>query len=361
MEDAILYVRVSSKEQEKEGYSLDAQEKLGEEYALRHNLKIVKRWKVSESAWKEDRDAFNNMLDYAKKHDEVKHIIFDVADRMTRNDMDKIHIYTLIKLHNKRVHFSRSNKTIDKYSGSEDEFMLDIEVAVAKKMSNDISRKTKMGMTEKAEQGLYPSYAPLGYKNNLLTHLIEIEESEACYIRKAFLMMASGAYSLQMIADILFKEGFRGRKGNRVGKSTIDSLLRNQVYYGAFNWNGKIFQGSHELIVSKEMFDKVQDILSGNFHTRGNKKEFHFNNLILCGICGCKVSGEEKKNRYKYYHCTFSKGRHPEYSYVREEELMRLFEKPVRSVAINNKIAAWLLDVIYKDKNSSIFSDKILN
>jgi len=59
---ALLYVRVSSKEQEKEGYSLDAQEKLGEDYAHRNSLKIIKRWKVSESAWREERDAFNEML-----------------------------------------------------------------------------------------------------------------------------------------------------------------------------------------------------------------------------------------------------------------------------------------------------------
>ena len=149
MNKSLLYVRVSSKEQEKEGYSLDAQEKLGEEYAIRNNLKIIKRWKVSESAWQTDRGAFSEMISYAKKHDHVKNIIFDVPDRMTRNDMDKIRIYTLIKIHGKKIHFSRSNKTIDKDSGSEDEFMLDIEVAVAKKMSNDISRKTRMGCLKK--------------------------------------------------------------------------------------------------------------------------------------------------------------------------------------------------------------------
>jgi hypothetical protein len=62
---------------------------------------------------------------------------------------------------------------LTKNSGSEEEFMLDIEVAVAKKQSNDISRKAKMGMLEKAEQGLYPSVTPIGYKNNRLTYLID--------------------------------------------------------------------------------------------------------------------------------------------------------------------------------------------
>lgn len=244
MNSSLLYVRVSSKEQEKEGYSLDAQEKLGDDYALRNNLNIVKRWKVSESAWKEDRDSFSEMLEYAKKHEEVKHIIFDVTDRMTRNDMDKIKIYTLIKLYDKTIHFSRSNKTINKYSGSEDEFMLDIEVAVAKKMSNDISRKTKMGMQEKAEQGLYPSNAPLGYRNNRLTHLIDVDEQIAPYVKRAFSLMASGSYSLSMLVNALYNEGFRGKKGNRIGKSAIDHFLKNPIYYGAFRWKKQLRQGS---------------------------------------------------------------------------------------------------------------------
>ena len=142
---ALLYIRVSSKAQE-DGYSLDAQEKLGHDYAQRKGLEIVKHWKVWESAWKADRQSFNQLVEYAKRHDEIKHIIFDVTDRMTRNDFDKMKIYTLIKEFGKTVHFSRTGKIHDRNSGSDDEFMFDIEVAVAKKMSNDISRKTKMGL-----------------------------------------------------------------------------------------------------------------------------------------------------------------------------------------------------------------------
>jgi site-specific DNA recombinase len=101
LNNALLYVRVSSAEQEKEGYSLDAQERLGHEYAARKGLAIVKTWKMSESAWRSERDAFNQMIEYAKRHLEAAHIIFDVTDRMTRNDFDKLKIYTLIKEHGK--------------------------------------------------------------------------------------------------------------------------------------------------------------------------------------------------------------------------------------------------------------------
>ena len=167
MQKAVIYLRVSSKGQEENGFSLDAQEKLAIEYATKHRLKVVKIWKGAESAWgKIERQNFSEMLSYMKKHSDVRHVIFDVLDRMTRNDVDKIKIAELVKEYDKVIHFSRDNKIYSRESSSDDEFMLDVQVAVAKKMSNDISRKTTMGMIEKAEQGIYPSCAPIGYLNN---------------------------------------------------------------------------------------------------------------------------------------------------------------------------------------------------
>lgn len=343
---ALLYVRVSSKEQEKEGYSLDAQEKLGEDYARRNNLAILKRWKVSESAWKEEREAFNAMIDYSKKHENIKHIIFDVTDRMTRNDMDKIKICTLVKYHDKTIHFSRSNKKIDKNSGSEDLFMLDIEVAVAKKMSNDISRKTKMGMLEKAEQGLFPSNAPLGYKNNPLTHLLDIDEVKAPYIQRAFSLIGTGSYSIDMVREVLYREGFRGKLDNKVGKSAIDHILKNPIYYGAFRWNDKMYQGSHAPLISKDLFDTVQAVLSGKYRPYKHKHNFAFNNLLRCGICDCSVLGELRKGRYTYYHCSFSKGRHKGIEYVRQELLAEMFKPSLQAITINNDLGEWLKEAI---------------
>jgi DNA invertase Pin-like site-specific DNA recombinase len=108
MEEAILYLRVSSKGQE-DNYSLDAQEKLRLEYAKKNNLNIAKMWRGAGSAWdKGERQNFKQMLDYAKKHKNVKHIIFDILDRMTRNDFDKIKVKDLINNYGKIVHFSRT-------------------------------------------------------------------------------------------------------------------------------------------------------------------------------------------------------------------------------------------------------------
>ncbi|RKX22164.1 MAG: hypothetical protein DRP35_02645 [Candidatus Zixiibacteriota bacterium] len=349
---ALLYLRVSSKEQEKEGYSLDAQEKLGKEYAIKNNLEIVRIWKGSESAWKKERTFFNQMVDFCKKHRDVKHIIFDITDRMTRNDFDKLKINTLIKDFDKTIHFSRTNKIIDKNSGSDVEFMFDIEVAVAKKMSNDISRKAKMGMLEKAEQGEYPSTAPIGYFNNKETQLVEIDLDRAPFIKMAFENMSTGNYSLSTLVEKIYSDGLRTKKNFKVTKSTLAHLLKNPFYYGCFFWKGKLYNGIHNPIISKQMYDNVQRILSGKGHSfKTNKNGFVFNNLIKCGECGCKVLGERKKEKYIYYHCTFSKGRHNGgNAYLKEDRLAVLFEDSVRKVTISSEKVKWAKNILKVSK-----------
>ncbi len=339
MNQALLYVRVSSKEQEQEGYSLDAQEKMGYEYAHRKNFKIIKLWKVAESAWKQERKAFGQMVDYALRHPEIEHIIFDVLDRMTRNDFDKLKIHGLVREHGKTIHFSRSNKIMNRDSGPDDEFMFDIEVAVAKKLSNDISRKASMGMREKAEQGSFPSVAPMGYVNNLLTHQIDVDPERAPHIKKIFALMATGAHSLASIREILTQEGLRSRKGNTIGKTGIAHFLNNPIYYGAFRWSGRFYKGIHEPLITKYLFDKAQAVMHGKSHPSTSKKRFVFNGLLRCGICGCRVLGETKKGRFTYYHCTFSKGRHEGKGYFREHRLVELLAEPIKKITLSKDMA----------------------
>ncbi|TLD42754.1 MAG: cassette chromosome recombinase B [Candidatus Jettenia ecosi] len=95
---------------------------------------------------------------------------------------------------------------------------------------------------------------------------------------------------------------------------------------------------------TKKIFDKVQNILTGKFHPHKSGKVFYFNNLIKCGVCSCKFLGEEKKNKYKYYHRTFSKGRHPGSEYIREERLAEMFEEPIKRITLNDEIAEWLME-----------------
>ncbi len=347
MPKALLYLRVSTKEQEREGYSLDAQRKLAHEYTKKHGLEIVKTWEGPESAWgqKTARIKFNQMIDYARQHPEIEHIIFDITDRMTRNDTDKIKINILIQDFGKTIHFSRTNKIYNKNSNSDEFFMLDIEIAVAKKMSADISRKTKMGQKEKAEQGQFPTVAPLGYLNNPQTHLIDVDKERAPYIQKAFTLMSTGSYSLEMLNDLLYKQGLRSKKGNGFSKSSLHRTLHNTFYYGIFTIQGRTYQGVHEPLISQKLFEEVQAVMHGKDRVQPHiqKRGFAFSNLASCQNCGCKVLGEIKKERYVYYHCSYSKGRQKAcVPYITESGMTDIFAESVRSVTLPDEIVGWL-------------------
>ncbi|MFH1619811.1 MAG: recombinase family protein [bacterium] len=348
---ALLYVRVSSTEQE-DGYSLDAQEKLGHNYARVNKLEIVKTWKVAESAWgRKERTAFNQMVDYAKRHPEMEHIIFDITDRLTRNDFDKMKIYDLVKQHDKKIHFSRANKIFDKNASPDEEFMFDIEVAVAKKLSNDISRKSRMGMVEKAEQGWLPTLAPIGYKNNRETAGIDIDAKLAKFVVKAFQLISTGSYSLTMAQEKLDKEGFRTRRGKGIPRNTLYKLIKNPFYYGIFTWKGKTYTGKHTPIISKELYANANKALREDGRPYESRRNFAFANLMRCGVCGCKVLGEIHKGRYIYYHCTFMRGRHEEPCYIPEEKMIGLFEPLVAKISLPAELADWLKEGIRERLN----------
>ncbi len=347
MEKAVVYLRVSSIKQE-DGYSLDAQEKMALEYIQRHNLQLAKSiWKVQESAWgKKDRKNFTEMLDYVKNHKDVNHIIFDVVDRMTRNDYDKIRIIRLIKEHGITVHFSRTGQILNAGNlDSNREFAMDIEVAASKKLSNDISCKTKIGMDEKAEEGVYPSNTPLGYLNKEGT--VEIDPINAPLVKMMFDKVASGAYSLIALEDQMFALGLRHKTRNtKVRKSTLYRILKNPFYYGEFIWGKKRYQGNHTPLVSKTLWDQANAKLSGNHRPYKTKKSFAFKGLLRCGHCDCTILGQIAKGKYTYYRCSFSKGQHKHAGYLLEDDLAAKFESVVDKIVLPAETVTWLKEGI---------------
>ncbi|HBR13963.1 MAG TPA: hypothetical protein DD723_00240 [Candidatus Omnitrophica bacterium] len=113
------------------------------------------------------------------------------------------------------------------------------------------------------------------------------------------------------------------------------------MYYGVFRWKNKSYSGSHEKIITKQLFDEVQNVFERRTKNYKSRKDFAFNNLLNCGECSCKVSGEEKKKRYIYYHCSFSKGRHNGVGYVPENRLAEMFEDSVKGVTMPDDKVDW--------------------
>ena len=88
---AVLWARVSTKEQSEEGYSLDAQVKMLREYATKNNIRILKEFIIPESeSGKQERKKFQEMLQYLRENPKIQHILFEKVDRATRNFKDSV-------------------------------------------------------------------------------------------------------------------------------------------------------------------------------------------------------------------------------------------------------------------------------
>lgn len=239
---AVIYVRVSSKEQEREGFSIPAQKKFLTEYALDRNLKVVKIFEESESAKVAGRTQFKAMLEYLRTHKDVCHLLVEKTDRLYRNLKD----YNLLDptdWPHLTIHLAKENEVLSKDSKSHQKLIHGIKVLMAKNYSDNLSEEVKKGMSEKASQGLYPSCAPIGYVNNRQDHTIEPDPKQAPIIRKGFELASSGQYSLAKLKRILFEQGLRSQRSKaELSKSQMQRILINPIYYGDFLWKGEYFK-----------------------------------------------------------------------------------------------------------------------
>src|SRR6202048_1255533 len=157
---AVIYARVSSKEQEKEGFSIPAQLKLLKEYAAANGLAVAQEYVDVETAKQTGRAAFGEMVAYLRAHPAVR-VLAEKTDRLYRNLKDWVTVDEL----DVEIHFPKEGVVLSRESRSSEKFMHGIKVLMAKTYVDHLSEETRKGMQEKAEQGYWPSFAPLGYQN----------------------------------------------------------------------------------------------------------------------------------------------------------------------------------------------------
>jgi len=175
----------------------------------------------------------------------------------------------------------------------------------------------KRGIRAKCEMGWRPCMPPLGYFTRAATGKqrdVIVDSERAPFIIKMFEMCADGK-SGRHIKQFLMDNDVRTRKDKMVHLSMIYKILKNPFYYGCFEYpagSGSWYQGKHEPLVSKGLFDRVQDQLIVPQKSKWGAKEFPFRRFLICGSCGAQVVGEEKiknlkdgtRKRYVYYHCS---------------------------------------------------------
>jgi site-specific DNA recombinase len=313
---AIIYCRVSSKEQEETGYSLDSQEKLLTEYAIKNNFKIEKVYRISESAsGKQLRKTFDEILRVATKT-KSDAILCEKIDRLTRNLKDAATVDDWIKENlNRAVHFVKENFVLNQQTRAHENLVWDMKVAIARFYTNNLSEEVKKGQKEKLAQGWFPQKPPPGYKTTgdkgHKTHIID--ESKAPMVRKMFELFDTGNYSIGSLADKMHEDGLRNENGKKIGKSSMHRYLSDPFYCGKNRWNGEISDGEQKLLISKELFESVQLKLRryGNSHQYKKYKPV-FQGKIKCMECGSVITWYTKKGHWygfhnKYKKCSFNR------------------------------------------------------
>lgn len=331
---AVIYARVSSDEQQKEGFSIPAQIDLLKNYAKKNNIEVVKIYEESQTAKQAGRAKFNEMLSFLHASKDINTILVEKTDRLYRNFKD----YVLIDENKFEIHLVKENEIIGKNATSHQKFVHGIKVLMAKNFIDNLSEETKKGRLKKAQEGYFIGQVPYGYKK-LDPKTSVIDEEKAPFVRRAFELYAQGDLSLEKVRNILFEEKYIYQPSfPKISKGQLQFILQNINYTGSLKFQDEIYEGRHEAIIPKKLFDDVQKAFKkDNKPLYRNEHNFAFASLLKCAECGCTITAELKKGKYVYYHCTgHDKNCSQKKIYIREEELEKRFDEAVKAIDLND-------------------------
>ena len=330
-----IYIRKSSEESSKQVQSLETQERYCFDLAKNRSLEVVDILKESRSAMNDgNRPVFNLLIERLKKGEANAVIVVDI-DRLARNLIESGFLYKLMET-DVLKEIVTLNKTFSITTGLS---YMAFEFVQATQYSRDLAEKVKRGIQTKLLNGEYPSYAPIGYINR--DRKIYPDQLRAFHIKRAYELYSTNEYSEKKVVNILYQEGFRTRVGNkRVVKSVIHRILTDPVYRGDIRRSGIIYEGVHEGIVSRELFERVQDVLKGKNRAKKYTHEFLYRGYMTCAVCGCKLTAAQKSDKYRYYYCTNGKGLCSEHKdYMTEPEVETLVSNLFGNIIIDKEMA----------------------
>ncbi len=339
----LIYTRKSTDTEDKQVLSLDAQTRALRELASKQGLTIVGEYQEAQSALKPGRPVFARMLGDITSG-KANGIITWKIDRLARNMIDGGNVMELLT-----TGIIKEVVTPEKTHYSNDNILfMSVIFGMANQYSRDLSANVKRGNKEKLLRGMWPNKAPLGYINDRNTKSLILNRQEAYFVRRAFQLYASEEYSLNELTTQLNTEGFRTKSGKPVTVSNMHLLLQKTFYYGVMEWNGEYYPGTHEKLISKELFDQCQKVLRASGKARPQQAEqllFTLRGTLSCALCGCGITAERQKGNH-YYHCTNGKKTCDQKKhFVREEKLEQAVIKEFQKVHFDDELIEILYDL----------------
>ena len=358
MQKFFLYARKSTDVEDKQVLSIEAQITELRAFAKNEGLNIVEELIEKQSAKIPGRPIFNVMLERIEKGD-ANGIISWHPDRLARNSVDggKI-IYLLDCGHILALKFPQFWFE----STPQGKFMLNIAFGQSKYYVDSLSENVKRGMRQKVRRGEYPGLAPFGYFNDPRTKNVAVDKKQAEILRQAFELYVQGNSRLEDVSNFLAQQGITSRNGNHWKRDRISFILSNPFYVGFFRYSKELYEGKHQPVISKKIFDQVQNILKqkGRPHHKTKNEPQAFCGMLKCGTCGMCITGEYRVKRQKngnthdyiYYHCTKkNKAIKCDEPCIRQESLDEQTSFLLQKFSLSEDWATQLTAILEKDKN----------
>ena len=361
-----IYIRVSTEDQAKEGYSLEVQKEYLESFAKRESYEVFKVYcDDGISAYSTRRPALQELLTDAKlrKFDLV--LVYKL-DRFSRNLKDLLNLVD--ELAACGVAFKSATEPFDTTT-SAGKLMFQQLGSFAEFERNRIAERVFPGMLKGVQQGNWQGarYSPYGYRYNKANKLLEIDEQEAKIVKLIFEMCLAGK-SIRFITEYLTKKKYRNRKGNIFSTKLIGDILKNRIYTGKLVWNRHhydknqktkkgyayvknpsvkiiIAQGKHEALISEEDFNLAQEKLKQRrIEIKRKKSDYPLSGILYCAKCNHRylgissISNHRIGEKKRWYRCNG-----PQRSFIKCKN------KAVKAEDIEPKVVA-LIDCLLRSE-----------
>ena len=344
-----IYARKSTDTEDRQVRSIDDQLSELRELAKKENLEVIDTLVEKQTAKIPGRPIFNEMISRIEAG-EASGILCWHPDRLARNSIDGgrlIYLVDMCKITALKFCVFWFDPT------PQGKFMLSIAFSQSKYYIDNLSENIKRGHRNKLKNGLWPQMAPLGYLNEKNTKKIIVDPNKANLIKKSFELYAGGTYTLSNLRKTINDLGLIGPKGKTLWNSNYQYLLKNPFYYGLIRYNGEFYEGKHEAIISKQLFDQVQEVMTrkSKINPRVSKlKPYTYRGLLECGECGCTITTETQKG-HNYLRCTKRKIACSQ-PYAREDNISQQMSEKISQVSLPDSSADWVLAEINNERES---------
>jgi site-specific DNA recombinase len=330
---AVAYIRVSDLSQV-EGYSLEAQERLFLQHCKTREWTPIQVYREEGRSAHSDsirkRPVFRQLLEDASQG-QFDVVVVHTLDRWARNQ--RVMLESLSILADHQVALASLSENID-YSTPQGRLFIQMLGGFAQYFSDSLATHVSKGLTQRAIQGRHVGGIPFGYAscwesqgaerkrlcNPEHSGGVHLVRPEADAVREMFRQYATGTATLAQLAAWLNDQGFRTRNTKKLPgpdglltsgprlftTASVRGILHSPFYAGLVQHKDELYQGAHEPLISKEIFDLVETNLrknSGRSRTLAPhpEREYLLKGLIRCAYCLMPMWSQTYKSGQRYY------------------------------------------------------------